>query len=104
MLRPTPCHEASVPTSPNEITERTCHGLRRSVHRLPHRSVRTARSQRPIYKRARTGEIRNFTGVSEPYEAPEKPELVLATDRETPVQSAERVVEYLEKNGFLRCD
>ena len=60
-----------------------------------------ARDPKGLYKRARTGEIKNFTGVSDPYEAPENPELTIATTGETPEQSARRVIEALEARGFL---
>ncbi len=60
-----------------------------------------ARDPRGLYRRARAGEISEFTGVSAPYEAPLKPELVLYTASETPEESAQRVVAYLEKHGYL---
>jgi len=60
-----------------------------------------ARDPRGLYRKARAGEIPEFTGVSAPYEAPLKPELVLYTASETPEESAQRVVAYLEKHGYL---
>ncbi len=60
-----------------------------------------ARDPRGLYRKARAGEIPEFTGVSAPYEAPLKPELVLYTASETPEESAQRVVAYLEKQGYL---
>ena len=53
-----------------------------------------------MYKRALAGELKNFTGVSDPYEEPVQPELVLHTDQETPEQSAEKVLEYLRTRGW----
>ena len=53
-----------------------------------------------MYKRALAGELKNFTGVSDPYEEPVQPELVLHTDQETPEQSAEKVLEYLRVRGW----
>jgi adenylylsulfate kinase len=59
------------------------------------------RDPKGLYQRARRGEIPEFTGISAPYEPPEHPELVLRTDRETPQESAARVVAHLEANGYL---
>jgi adenylylsulfate kinase len=59
------------------------------------------RDPRGLYAKARAGVIRDFTGISAPYEPPPKPELVLHTDRETEGQSAEIVVRYLEERGYL---
>ena len=53
-----------------------------------------------MYKRALAGELKNFTGVSDPYEEPLHPELVLHTDQETPVQSTGKVLEYLQVHGW----
>lgn len=59
------------------------------------------RDPKGLYQRARAGEITEFTGISAPYEPPEKPELVLHTGDETPDESAERVVAYLSEKGYL---
>jgi adenylylsulfate kinase len=59
------------------------------------------RDVKGLYARALAGEIKNFTGVSDPYEAPVAPQIVLATSPETPEQSAARVVDYLEAEGWL---
>jgi adenylylsulfate kinase len=58
------------------------------------------RDVKGMYKRALAGELKNFTGVSDPYEEPVQPELVLHTDQETPEQSAEKVLEYLRVRGW----
>jgi adenylylsulfate kinase len=60
------------------------------------------RDPRGLYAKARAGKIPEFTGISAPYEAPEKPEIVLRTDQEDEAQSAARVVAYLEEHGYLR--
>jgi adenylyl-sulfate kinase len=61
-----------------------------------------ARDVKGLYKKALAGEITQFTGVSDPYEPPLKPEIVCATDgRETPKQSAARVISYLEQHGYI---
>jgi adenylylsulfate kinase len=51
--------------------------------------------------KAFAGEIKEFTGVSDPYEPPSAPELVLHTEQETPHESAQRVVDKLEELGLL---
>jgi adenylylsulfate kinase len=60
-----------------------------------------SRDVKGLYKKARAGEIPEFTGISAPYEAPEKPELVLDTGAQSVEQSVEQLVSYLEKNGYL---
>ena len=55
-----------------------------------------------IYKKARAGEIPEFTGISAPYEAPESPELVLDTNRQSVEESVGEIVEYLDAKGYLR--
>jgi len=59
------------------------------------------RDKKGLYKKARLGEIKNFTGVSAPYEPPVNPELELRTDKESISQSVNRIIEYLVKNGYL---
>lgn len=59
------------------------------------------RDVKGLYAKARTGEIKNFTGISDPYEEPEKADIVLHTDKESSEESIEKVVSYLENNGFL---
>lgn len=59
------------------------------------------RDVKGLYKKAFAGEIKEFTGVSDPYEAPVAPELHIRTDEEEPNESARRVVEKLEKLGYL---
>ncbi len=60
-----------------------------------------ARDPKGLYKKARAGEIKNFTGISDPYEAPEKPELVLDSNSKGIDELADEVVAYLLKNGYL---
>lgn len=54
-----------------------------------------------MYKKALAGEITGFTGVDDPYEEPEQPELVLDTDKETVEESATKVIGVLEKLGYI---
>ena len=62
------------------------------------------RDPKGLYKKARAGTIPEFTGISAPYEAPENPELILHTADETPEESAVRVIDYLENNGYLKMN
>jgi len=54
-----------------------------------------------LYAKARRGEIRQFTGIDDPYEAPSSPEVVCFTARETPDESAAKVLRRLEELGYL---
>jgi adenylylsulfate kinase len=53
------------------------------------------------YKKARAGEIPEFTGISAPYEAPLRPEIVVHTDRESESQCIASILSYLEANGYV---
>lgn len=59
------------------------------------------RDVKGLYAKALKGEIPQFTGVSDPYEPPENPELVIQTVGESPAMSAARVVAYLEEHGWI---
>jgi adenylylsulfate kinase len=61
------------------------------------------RDPKGLYKKARAGEIPEFTGISAPYEAPEKPELVLDTSDETADKSVARLLTFLEQKGYLNA-
>ena len=63
--------------------------------------VAIQRDVKGLYKKALAGEIKGFTGVDDPYEPPLDPELVIHTDRETPEQSAGRILEALRELGYL---
>ena len=60
-----------------------------------------ARDVKGLYKKARRGELKNFTGIDSPYEAPENPELRLDTVRLTPEAAALRVIEHLRETGII---
>ena len=59
------------------------------------------RDVKGLYKKAFSGEIPQFTGVSDPYEAPTAPELHIKTNEEEPQESARRVIGHLEELGYL---
>ena len=65
-------------------------------------SVCEARDPKGLYKKARAGEIANFTGIGSAYEAPVEPELILYTDSETPEQSLSKLITYLQQRGFSK--
>lgn len=63
--------------------------------------VAEERDPKGLYKKARAGEIKNFTGIDDPYEAPTKPELVLNTAEMTLEEEVETILNYLRERGIL---
>jgi len=59
------------------------------------------RDPKGLYKRARKGEIKNFTGIDDPYEKPENPDLVIKSGELTPQEGAMKILGYLVEKGFL---
>ncbi len=59
------------------------------------------RDAKGLYRRARAGEITNFTGIDSPFERPEKPELVIDTSERSPEGCAHIMMEYLRRRGLL---
>ena len=59
------------------------------------------RDTKGLYRKARLGELKQFTGVDDPYEEPLNPEVVVSTDRETVEESAGKVIRKLEDLGWL---
>ena len=59
------------------------------------------RDVKGLYAKAFAGEIKEFTGVSDPYEAPESPEVVCDTENESPEESAEKLLAYLEQRDLI---
>jgi adenylyl-sulfate kinase len=66
--------------------------------------VLAERDVKGLYKRALAGEIEQFTGISDPYEPPLQPEVVVRTAEETPEQSAGRIWDTLERLGLISLD
>jgi adenylylsulfate kinase len=60
------------------------------------------RDPKEMYKKAQRGEIKEFTGISAPYEEPENPEIILETDNLTPEECVETVMNYLIKNEYIK--
>src|SRR5580704_12698871 len=61
----------------------------------------TNRDAKGLYKKALAGEIKGFTGIDDPYEAPENPEVVVDTAKESKEESLHRIVAKLEELGFI---
>jgi adenylylsulfate kinase len=59
------------------------------------------RDVKGLYAKARSGEIKEFTGVSDPYEPPENPELVLDTESQSAEESAQQILTYLEERQLI---
>jgi adenylylsulfate kinase len=59
------------------------------------------RDPKGLYKKARAGELKNFTGIDDPYEEPLHPELLIDATNTSPQQAAVVLIEYLEKQGIL---
>ena len=63
--------------------------------------VAESRDVKGLYKKARAGEIKHFTGIDSPYEAPQNPELRINTVSQSPEDAAEEILGYLREKGFL---
>lgn len=61
------------------------------------------RDPKGLYKKARAGEIKEFTGISAPYEAPEKPEIHINADKTSIEDSVKLITEYLIKQGLIKA-
>ena len=60
-----------------------------------------ARDVKGLYKRARAGEIKNYTGIDSPYEAPENADLIIDTDQETIEDSVSIILSFLKKKAII---
>jgi adenylylsulfate kinase len=63
--------------------------------------VLIGRDVKGLYKKAMAGEIPNFTGVSDPFEAPARPDIHVRTDLQTPLESAGKILGTLEDMGLI---
>jgi bifunctional enzyme CysN/CysC len=63
-----------------------------------------ARDVKGLYKKARAGDLKNFTGIDSPYEPPEAAEIHIDTARFSPVQGADLIIETLARHGVLKVD
>ncbi len=60
------------------------------------------RDPKGLYKKARAGQLKGFTGIDDPYEAPEKPEILIETEKTNAGDAAAQIAKYLEDRGYLR--
>ena len=60
------------------------------------------RDPKGLYKKARAGQIPEFTGINSPYEEPENPELVIETDKYSLDECVDQIWKYLEANGYFK--
>ena len=60
------------------------------------------RDVKGLYRRARAGEIKEFTGISSPYEAPERPELVIETGQKDIDKCVDEILDYLVRRGVYK--
>src|SRR5436190_9972425 len=61
------------------------------------------RDPKGLYKKARAGELKGFTGIDDPYEAPENAEIVIDTEQISAEQAASTILEFLDAKGVLRA-
>ena len=61
-----------------------------------------ARDLKGLYKRARLGEIKNYTGINSPYEIPDNPELIIDIDKESLEESVSKIVNFLQTKSIIR--
>lgn len=59
------------------------------------------RDTKGLYAKAMSGELQGFTGVNDPYEAPENPDIILDTEHDSPEINAEKVLSWMEQKGYL---
>jgi sulfate adenylyltransferase len=77
------------------------HGAFIEIHVATPLEVCEARDRKGLYAKARKGIIPEFTGVSDPYEAPEKPEIRIDTSSMAPMQAAQEILLYLLQENYL---
>lgn len=66
--------------------------------------IAEGRDPKGLYKKARRGDLKNFTGIDSPYEAPQNPEIRIDTTTTSPEEAAQMIVTYLEKRGMFGPD
>jgi len=66
-------------------------------------AIAEERDVKGLYRKARDGQLTNFTGIDSPYEAPENPELRVDTTQTSVEQAADQVIECLKKHGIVNA-
>ena len=61
-----------------------------------------SRDRKGLYAKARAGLIKGFTGIDDPYEVPELPELTIDSSELTPEEGAQKILLYLEYDGYIK--
>lgn len=95
------------PIAPYAATRRAArelieqHGAFIEIHVATPLDVCESRDRKGLYAKARQGLIPEFTGISDPYEAPEKPEIRIDTSRSSPMQAAQEILLMLVREGYL---
>ncbi len=74
------------------------------VHISTPLAICESRDRKGLYAKARAGLIQQFTGVNDPYEAPDDPEVVIDTTDLTPEEAAQEIILYLQRQGFIGVD
>lgn len=59
------------------------------------------RDVKGLYKKAKAGEVKQFTGISDPYEEPAEPEIIVETDKETPEESTNKILKWLKEHDYI---
>ena len=77
------------------------YGAMIEIHVSTSLEVCEARDRKGLYARARRGLIKEFTGISDPYEVPENPEIRIDTSDLTPAEAAQVIYLYLLREGYL---
>ena len=77
------------------------YGAMIEIHVSTSLEVCEARDRKGLYARARRGLIKEFTGISDPYEVPENPEVRIDTSHLTPAEAAQEIYLYLLREGYL---
>jgi len=96
------------PIAPYELTRESVRGMIEQYGAFIEIHVDTpletceARDRKGMYAKARKGIIKNFTGISDPYEVPANPEIKIDTSSFTPVECAQKIMLYLFKEGYIK--
>jgi sulfate adenylyltransferase len=77
------------------------HGAFIEIHVSTPLEICEGRDRKGLYAKARKGIIPEFTGISDPYETPERPEMRIDTSKFSPTEAAQEILLYLFKEGFL---
>ena len=96
------------PIAPYRVTRRRVRDLVEEtggfveIHVATPLDVCEQRDRKGLYAKARAGLIKEFTGISDPYESPENPEIIIGADGESPDQAAHNIIVKLESIGYIR--